>query len=313
MANDYGQLTARAARQYGIPLELFRKLVSAESGGNQAAISPAGAIGLTQLMPKTAAGLGVDPHDPAQNLLGGAKYLRQQYDTFKRWDLALAAYNAGPNAVRAAGGIPNYPETQAYVRSILSGVRVKAAPSPAGLQQGFDTLAGETQAPDLTGAVVANLSEHNPLQQLTNLTNAVAMQGGPTTVMSAEAMPAAAARRARPNLGPVKFTGVSLSGTNPTFAEKVSQAAAAVGATRIRLDSAHRTPATNTGVANSNHLYGHAFDGAALINGKWVPLGVALLPVAAKYGLRSGDVPGFYKGAPDVEHVDDGFNLKHTR
>jgi len=217
MANDLGQLTAAAAKQYGIPLELFRKLVNQESGGNPGAISSVGAIGLTQLMPKTAAGLGVDPHDPAQNLLGGAKYLRQQYDTFGRWDLALAAYNAGPNAVKEAGGIPRFPETQRYVKNILSGVTVKAAPK---LQTGFDTLAGATPTTpvDMAGAAVANLSEHDPLQQLTNLTNAVAAQGGPESFQS---------------VGPESFTTVgALRGT--TKKEQASRAS-------CRSTSARRT------------------------------------------------------------------------
>ena len=75
-------------------------------------------MGLAQLMPDTARALGVDPTDPGQNLDGGARYLRRQYDTFGTWDLALAAYNAGPGAVEQYGGIPPYAETQNYVRVI---------------------------------------------------------------------------------------------------------------------------------------------------------------------------------------------------
>jgi soluble lytic murein transglycosylase-like protein len=72
-------------------------------------------------MPGTAALLGVNPHDPAQNLEGGARYLRTQFDRFGTWDLALAAYNAGPEAVAQHGGIPPYAETQGYVRAIWGG------------------------------------------------------------------------------------------------------------------------------------------------------------------------------------------------
>lgn len=112
------------ARQYGIPPQIFQRLVSAESGGNPRARSPVGAYGLTQLMPGTARGLGVDPRDPIQNLHGGARYLRQQYDKFKRWDLALSAYNSGPGGSEASGRVEGIPETQNYVRKIMSGMQL---------------------------------------------------------------------------------------------------------------------------------------------------------------------------------------------
>lgn len=92
-----------------------------ESGFNQAAVSPAGAIGMFQLMPETAKALGIDPHDATQNIVGGAAYLRDQYKRFGSWPLALAAYNAGPGAVEKAGNeIPDIPETKQYVRSIMA-------------------------------------------------------------------------------------------------------------------------------------------------------------------------------------------------
>ena len=109
----------QAAQSAGVPESLLSALVKNESGGNPDAVSPAGAIGLTQLMPGTAEGLGVDPYDPEQNLLGGARYLRQQFDRFGSWDLALAAYNAGPGAVEKYNGIPPYEETQSYVANVL--------------------------------------------------------------------------------------------------------------------------------------------------------------------------------------------------
>ena len=107
-----------AARQHRIPEDLFLRLVQQESGWNANARSIKGALGLAQLMPQTARALGVDPHDVRQNLEGGARYLRRQYDTFGDWRLALAAYNAGPGAVERHKGIPPYQETQNYVRII---------------------------------------------------------------------------------------------------------------------------------------------------------------------------------------------------
>lgn len=107
-----------AARQHGVPEELFLRLVQQESNWNPNAKSHKGALGLAQLMPATARALGVDPNKPQQNLEGGARYLAKQYRKFGSWKLALAAYNAGPKAVEKYGGIPPYRETQNYVRKI---------------------------------------------------------------------------------------------------------------------------------------------------------------------------------------------------
>ena len=112
-------LARNAARQHRIPEDLFLRLVQQESGWNPNARSHKGALGLAQLMPQTARVLGVDPYDVRQNLEGGARYLRTQYDTFGNWRLALAAYNAGPGAVEKYNGIPPFRETQNYVRVIL--------------------------------------------------------------------------------------------------------------------------------------------------------------------------------------------------
>ena len=110
---------AVTAAKHAIPLNLFLALITAESGFKAKAVSPKGAIGLTQLMPGTAKALGVDPHDPHENLIGGARYLRQQYERFGSWSLALAAYNAGPTRVARLGRIPNIPETKAFVARVM--------------------------------------------------------------------------------------------------------------------------------------------------------------------------------------------------
>ncbi len=119
-SGPYLQMARDAARRNGIPEDLFLRLVQQESAWNPRAVSHAGAQGLAQLMPGTARYLGVrNVWDPYQNLDGGARYLREQYETFRSWRLALAAYNAGPEAVRRHGGIPPFRETRNYVRVIL--------------------------------------------------------------------------------------------------------------------------------------------------------------------------------------------------
>lgn len=115
----YLEMARAAARQHGIPEDLFLRLVQQESAWNPTAQSHAGAYGLAQLMPATARYLRVDRNDPAQNLEGGARYLAEQYRAFGSWRLALAAYNAGPEAVRRYGGVPPFRETQGYVQAIL--------------------------------------------------------------------------------------------------------------------------------------------------------------------------------------------------
>jgi len=114
----YLNMAKAAARKHGVPEDLFLRLIQQESGWNPKAKSHKGAFGLAQLMPATARGLRVNPRVPRENLEGGARYLRQQYDRFRSWRLALAAYNAGPNAVKKYGGVPPYRETKNYVRKI---------------------------------------------------------------------------------------------------------------------------------------------------------------------------------------------------
>lgn len=127
-----------AAAKYGLDPALLAGLIKQESGFDPNARSGVGASGLTQLMPATAASLGVtNPSDPAQSIDGGARYLRQQLDTFGDVPSALAAYNAGPGNVKKYGGIPPFTETQNYVKSVQANAE----------QYRRDGLQGATDAP----------------------------------------------------------------------------------------------------------------------------------------------------------------------
>lgn len=107
-------------RSLSIDPALLIAIAKVESSFNPKAVSPKGALGLMQLLPTTAELVGVrDPFNPLENLKGGALYLKRLLEEFKDLSLALAAYNAGPEKVRAYGGIPPYPETQQYVKTVL--------------------------------------------------------------------------------------------------------------------------------------------------------------------------------------------------
>jgi soluble lytic murein transglycosylase-like protein len=116
----YSGLFTAAGVKYGVSPALLAAMASQESGFNASAVSPAGAEGLMQFMPSTAAGLGVNPLDAASSVDGAARYLSSLTSKFGSTSLALAAYNAGPGTVSRYGGIPPYAETQNYVRAVTS-------------------------------------------------------------------------------------------------------------------------------------------------------------------------------------------------
>jgi soluble lytic murein transglycosylase-like protein len=129
---DIAALAVEAARRHSLDPDLVRAVIAVESGFRPDAVSPKGAQGLMQLMPKTARSLGVkDSFDPADNVEGGTRHLRALIERYngdvKR---ALAAYNAGEGAVARHGGVPPYPETVAYVRKVLERAKAETPASP---------------------------------------------------------------------------------------------------------------------------------------------------------------------------------------
>lgn len=127
-AEPYYKVINNAAAQNEIPQDILYRLLKRESmsfnprviSGQMA--SPAGAMGIAQFMPQTAASMGINPLNPNEAIGGAGKYLKGMYDRFGDWPQALAGYNAGPGAVNQYGGIPPYKETQDYVSAILSGL-----------------------------------------------------------------------------------------------------------------------------------------------------------------------------------------------
>lgn len=146
---DMDSIFEEAAALFGLPVNLLKAVAKAESGFNAGAVSGAGAIGVMQLMPQTARGLGVsNPFDARQNIMGGAQYLKKNLDQFGDISLALAAYNAGPGNVQKYGGIPPFAETQNYVKKVTS------------YMDGGNLTAGRSiSVADTTGSVLSQMAQ----------------------------------------------------------------------------------------------------------------------------------------------------------
>lgn len=327
---DYRAMAAKAAQDNGVPVDLFLAQINKESGFQPKVTSPAGAKGIAQIMPEYHPG--VDPMDPQAALNYAAHMDAQNYHKYGNWNDVLSVYNSGrPWAQGSKIG-----ETSNYVNSIL-----KAAQSAGGVGalQGSGNLPLASAAhPGVNGSlqsVLSNPSMPSAQQGMASLLLQAAANGGqlnPGSLLQMAAM-RQAGNAAQQTYGPTPTTGSLLAqqpqtqpgsqatgslsfigstqGIKSSLLNSVSQAAKAAGATQIKITSGYRDPGHNAsvgGVQHSNHLTGDAIDGYGLVNGQWVPLGQLLLKTAGHFGLRSGDVPGFFNGGTDPVHVDDGAN-----
>lgn len=158
------ELVELYAAKYGIPQHIAHNLVSIESGWRQNAVSRRGARGIMQLRPRTARGLRVNIYDTTQNIEGGMRYLRQMYNRFKRWDLALAAYHSGPTKVARYRGIP--PKSRSYVRRILAGADPVTGVLPKAAKPAAATPKAAAPARRPSEAVVAVVEKTPPFTGL---------------------------------------------------------------------------------------------------------------------------------------------------
>jgi len=333
---DYRAIAAQAARAAGINPDYFVRQINQESGFNADAnlTSSAGARGIAQIVPRYHPDA-PPATDPAGQLRWAANYMAGLIRQYGGWERALSAYNSGkPDAYKDKSFANG--QTYNYVRSIMGGSM--SAPAPAvpgapgapglggqGAGLGPDPLA--VQEDKIHAAGMSGLQSivqgKDPVDAFTSVAQAVHQ-----IRMSGAAAAAALTRAnaAQPDTGPapptlpspttskIKFEGVSLHGVKQSFLSSVEAAAAAAGVTAIKVTSGYRSPEHNAavgGVPHSNHMTGDAMDAYGYIPGRgWVPLGIALQGVVARFGLRSGNQPGFYHGGYDPVHVDDGANQR---
>lgn len=182
----------KASKTYGVDVNLLKAVAKAESNFNPQAVSSCGAQGVMQLMPATSKELGVtDPFDAEQNIMGGAKCLKQKLDEFGDIDLALAAYNAGSGAVKKFGGIPPYKETQNYVKKVksyynesydLSSVKVSTS---AQSESAGSAVAAQSQSAEKTTAASSNMSTAAVISALSTYAQMSAMMSSSASSSSA--------------------------------------------------------------------------------------------------------------------------------
>jgi len=324
------QMAERIAASQGLPQGLLPALIDQESGWNPRAVSPVGAQGLGQLMPATAAGLGVsDPFNPMQNMTGAARYLGSQLKRFGSVPLALAAYNAGPAAVAKYGGVPPYAETQAYVKNIMAKMGAGGGSTGNAAVRNLTAVQRPSQPqrlPPLGAMALMNaISSGNVLglQQLLSRGQGQQRQQGqkPRTPL----LPGNTANNpdlhipisgglldgrqlmtvGQPNN---QYSNLAFSGhtdwthVNPRLLQIVNDQAKKLGKTATII-SGYRSNAYSSrvgGFANDPHTKGIAVD--AYIDGH--PIGDVIPPDQwAKLGITSGNVPNFYKGKLDPEHL----------
>lgn len=203
------------------------------------------------------------------------------------------------NLPRAKGGAPSPMAGLSSGASTLMGQpSMKALAAQFLLQQSQDIAAGGM--PDTSGLLALAMARQQAQAQAPQARTSAPAAGG-------------APRPAQAVGGLMKFIGAPTAGVHGGFLQTLSKAARAAGATQIKVTSGYRSPQHNAavgGVAHSQHMRGDAMDGYGFVPGHgWVPLGTLLRAVAGKYGLRSGDQPGFFNGSPDPVHVDGGGNF----